>query len=144
MNDSSHRSVMQSAALMLGLAGIIAVHIMDLPGKMQEVPYIGFMYIAVILAAGLLVHRVMTGPTRRDFLGASALAGAVIIGYIVNRAIGMPGATGDIGNWWEPLGFLSIVVEAWVVVLGLTAARAASLSTSTSTPTRATVGISSS
>lgn len=123
MKDTAHSATMRSVALMIGLVGIIAVHVMDLPGKMEEVPYIGFMYIGVILLAGFLIHRIISGATRYDYLAAAALAAAVIVGYIVNRTVGMPGATDDIGNWWEPLGFLSVVVEAWVIVLGLMAAR---------------------
>lgn len=123
MKDTAHPATMRSVALMIGLVGIIAVHVMDLPGKMEEVPYIGFMYIGVILVAGFLIHRIISGATRYDYLAAAALAAAVIVGYIVNRTVGMPGATDDIGNWWEPLGFLSVVVEAWVIVLGLMAAR---------------------
>ncbi len=123
MYDTAHSATMRSVALMIGLVGIIAVHLMDLPGKMEKVPYIGFMYIGVILAAGFLIHRIISGATRNDYLAAATLAAAVIVGYIVNRTVGMPGATDDIGNWWEPLGFLSVVVEAWVIVLGLTAAR---------------------
>jgi len=145
MNSSNdHNTVtMRSVALMLGLSGIIAVHVMDLPGKMQEVPYIGFMYIGVILAAGFLMHRVISGPNRRDFLAAAGLAAAVILGYVVNRTMGMPGATDDIGNWWEPLGFLSVVIEVWVVALGLTAARSVSLRSSAASPGPALVGVAS-
>jgi hypothetical protein len=123
MFDTAHSATMRSVALMIGLVGIITVHVMDLPGKMAEVPYIGFLYIGIILAAGFLIHRIISGATRNDFLAAAALAAAVIVGYVVNRTLGMPGAVGDIGNWWEPLGFLSVVIEAWVIVLGLTAAR---------------------
>jgi hypothetical protein len=123
MFDTAHSATMRSVALMIGLVGIITVHVMDLPGKMAEVPYIGFLYIGIILAAGFLIHRIISGATRNDFLAAAALAAAVIVVYVVNRTLGMPGAVGDIGNWWEPLGFLSVVIEAWVIVLGLTAAR---------------------
>jgi hypothetical protein len=43
----------------------------------------------------------------------------------VNRTVGMPGAMDDIGNWWEPLGLLSLMVEAWVVWQAVAAARGA-------------------
>jgi len=35
--------------------------------------------------------------------------------------IGMPGATDDIGNWLEPLGLLSLLVEGFVVWQSLAA-----------------------
>ena len=56
---------------------------------------------------------------RRAWLAATALAAAVLLGYVVNRSVGLPGAMDDIGNWREPLGLASMFVEAVVVVLGL-------------------------
>lgn len=123
MYDTTRAATMRSVAVIIGLAGIIAVHAMDLTGKMQEVPYLGFAYLGVIAAAGFLIERIVTRGSRFDFLAAAALAGSVIIGYVVNRTVGMPGAMDDIGNWWEPLGLLSLMVEAWVVWQALAAAR---------------------
>ena len=143
MNDNDYTTTMRSNALMLGLAGIIAVHVMDLPGKFSEVPYIGLMYLGVIVAAGFLMHRIMTRPSRIDFAAAAALAAAVMIGYAVNRTVGMPGAMDDIGNWFEPLGLLSLVVEGWVIAVGVTAARASQLVSRTTAPVRVTVASSS-
>ena len=57
--------------------------------------------------------RMVSGPTRLDFLAAAGLSAAVFAGFVVNRTIGMPSATEDIGNWMEPLGLLSLVVEAF-------------------------------
>lgn len=56
---------------------------------------------------------------RRAWLAATVLAAAVLLGYVVNRSVGLPGAMDDIGNWLEPLGLASMFVEAVVVVLGL-------------------------
>lgn len=55
-------------------------------------------------------------------LAAAALAGSVLLGYVVDRTIGMPNATGDIGNWTEPLGLTSIVVEGLTVAVALAGA----------------------
>jgi hypothetical protein len=135
---------MRANALVLGLAGIIAVHVMDLPGKLTEAPYLGVMYVAVIAVAGFLIHRMIKGPTRNDYMAAAGLAAAVIVGYAVNRTVGMPGAMDDIGNWLEPLGLLSLVIEAWVVALGLTAAKSADLPVKAADPIRRSVSLSSS
>ena len=123
MKNDAYTVAMRSSALMMGLAGIVTVHVLDLPAKMEEVPYIGFMYIGAILVAGILMYRMMVRPSRVDFAAAAVLAVAVIAGYVVNRTTGMPGAMDDIGNWWEPLGLLSLIIEAWVVFLGISSAR---------------------
>lgn len=144
MDSNEIRSVNHSNALILGLIGMIAVHVMDLPGKLEEVPYLGVMYIIVILLAGFLVHRVLSGATKRDYVAAAALAAAVIVGFVINRTVGMPGATDDIGNWSEPLGLLSLVIESWVVYSALSAARATTLASDASTALRAKVSVTSS
>ena len=54
--------------------------------------------------------RMVSGPTRLDYLAPAGLPAEVVARFVVNRTEGMPGANGDIGNWMEPLGLLSLVV----------------------------------
>ena len=114
---SNHRTIAvnRRVAVGLGLASVAAIHILDLPGKFAETPYLAAFYVALIIASFVLTERLFVAGTRRDFLAAAALSAAVIVGFTINRTVGMPGATGDIGNWLEPLGLLSIVVEAFVL-----------------------------
>jgi hypothetical protein len=102
-------------AVGLGLATVAAIHILDLPGKLAETPYLGVIYIVLIIAAFVLTERLFVVGSRLDFIAAAALSAAVIVAFTINRTVGMPGATGDIGNWLEPLGLLSLVVEAFVL-----------------------------
>lgn len=106
----SHRQI----AISIGLAGIAAVHILDLPGKWTEVRYLGVGYLLVILASFYLMERIVVHGKRNDFVASAALSVAVIVGYLVNRTVGMPGAMDDIGNWLEPLGLFSIFIELYV------------------------------
>ncbi len=118
-------------ATVMGLAGIAVIHILDLPGKFAEAPYLAYGYIGIIMVAGFLIERLLTGKRTVDYLISSLLSVAVLVGFIVNRTVGMPGATGDIGNWLEPLGFLSLFVEiwaAWQSVAGYRALKALSQS----------------
>jgi hypothetical protein len=101
--------------VIIGLVGVAAVHIADLPGKWHEVNYIAWMYIAVIAAVAIGIERLVVKVSKRDYLASSFLSISVIIGYVVNRTVGMPGAKDDIGNWLEPLGLLSLFVEAFAV-----------------------------
>lgn len=141
MDGITYRQTMNATAILIGLSGTIAVHVMDLPGKISEVPYLGLMYVAVIVLAGVLMHRIMNGPSHRDYLATAGLAGAVFIGFVINRTVGMPGATDDIGNWLEPLGLLSLVIEGWVVAAALVGARLTSRSEQVVPSTPVQVGI---
>ncbi len=110
--------------VVVGLLGIALIHLLDLPGKFEETPYLGWAYLGVIGAAIVLARLVAVPRDPRALLASSALALAVFGGYVVNRTVGMPGATDDIGNWTEPLGLASLFVEAAVVWAGVEGARA--------------------
>jgi hypothetical protein len=51
------------------------------------------------------------------WVGAAALAAGALIGFILSRTTGLPNATGDVGNWTEPLGLASMFVEGAVVAV---------------------------
>lgn len=108
------------ALTIVGLAGIAWVHILDLSGKMEETPYLGWAYIGLIAgcvaAVALLARR-----DHRGFLLAGGLAAATFAAYCLSRTTGLPAATDDIGNWTESLGVWSLVFEGAVVALSATA-----------------------
>jgi hypothetical protein len=120
--DLTHH-LTRRVATILGLAGIAVIHLLDLPGKFAETPYLGWAYLAMILACAILIERIATNPKNTDYLAAAVVAASVLAGFVVNRTVGMPGATDDIGNWLEPLGFLSLFVEAFTVWQALAAYR---------------------
>jgi hypothetical protein len=111
------RDVIARAVAAVGLAGIGLIHLLDVQGKLEETPYLGGMYIALIAAslglAGLLIYT----SDRGAWAATAALASAVIVAYSLSRTTGLPGATDDIGNWTEPLGLASLFVEASLVAL---------------------------
>lgn len=109
----------------LGLAAIAAIHILDLPGKFAETPYLAVFCIALITASFVVMERLFVARSQRDFVAAGVLSAAVLAGFIINRTVGMPGAMDDIGNWLEPLGLLSLVVETFVLWQSIAAAAGA-------------------
>jgi len=119
MDTTTHpdRNHTARAAGVVGLGAIALIHLLDLQGKLSETPYLGVAYIGLIIgcvvAAGLLIR----GDVRRGWMLGGGLAAATLVGYAINRTIGMPSATDDIGNWLEPLGLASVFVEACVALL---------------------------
>lgn len=109
--------------VVLGLAGLIGVHIMDLPGKWEETFYLAIAYLGLIAVALVLIERLTTRPSRLDYLASAGLSAAVLLAYTVNRTVGMPGAMDDLGNWFEPLGLLSLGVELFLLWHSLAAYR---------------------
>jgi hypothetical protein len=109
------RDGVSRAAAAVGLAGIALIHLLDAPSKFSETPYLGWMYVGLIVAsvafAGALVHT----SDGRVWSAALVLTATVIAGYVLSRTTGLPQATGDVGNWGEPLGMASLLVEGSVV-----------------------------
>ena len=111
---------------LLALA-VAYIHVADqggFPGD-KSPAYLGIGYyvlevVAVVVAVALLVGR------SRNRVGTWLLAAAVgagpMTGYILTRGPGLPGATDDRGNWGEPLGVASLIVEGLLIILSLACA----------------------
>jgi hypothetical protein len=111
------RDFVTRAVGVVGLAGIALIHLLDSIGKFSETPYIAWMYVALMAASMAVAAGLLHSRDRRIWLAAGLLAASAIIGYVINRTVGLPNATGDIGNWTEPLGLASLFVEGTVVAV---------------------------
>jgi hypothetical protein len=106
------------ATAAVGLAGVAVIHLLDIPGKFTETPYMFWMYVGLIAGCVLTAGALIRGTDSRAWLAAIALPLGPIVGYALTRTVGLPEATGDIGNWGEPLGVVSLFVEGSLVGLG--------------------------
>ncbi|MEA2457273.1 MAG: hypothetical protein QOC95_245 [Thermoleophilaceae bacterium] len=119
MNDSQKHisDPVPRAVAIVGLLGVGLIHLLDSIGKYSEVRYVFWMYIALILGtivvSGALLHR----ESRVTWAATGLLAASALVGFIVNRTVGLPNAMDDIGNWTEPLGLASLFVEGCLVAL---------------------------
>ena len=120
-NNAVDQNPLRRGATVVGLLAIALIHVLDLPGKWAETRYLGIGYVLVIAASLVLAEINSTRNDKRAMYASAALAIAVLAGFIINRTVGMPNATEDIGNWGEPLGLASLFVEVitvWVTVRG--------------------------
>jgi hypothetical protein len=113
------RDIGARATIAIGLAGIGLIHLLDAIGKYNETRYLFWMYVALIAASLATAGAVLFTRTRAAFLAAAGLAASAAAGYVLSRTTGLPNATGDIGNWTEPLGLASLFVEGAVVAVAL-------------------------
>jgi hypothetical protein len=118
--EALEHAIRHSALRGLGFTGMLAIaliHLLDVIGKIQETPYIGALYILLMLGSiGLAFVILHTGGVLA-WSGAGGLAALTLVGFILSRTTGLPDATGDIGNWSEPLGLASMLIEAGVILL---------------------------
>jgi hypothetical protein len=115
--DDTFPVMAMRAGVIFGLFGVALIHLLDVFSKLEETPYLGGLYIALI-GASLAVGMRLIWTCNRRLLGmAAAIAGATFIAYVLSRTTGLPKSSGDIGNWEEPLGVASLFVEGLVVIL---------------------------
>lgn len=107
------------ALVATGMLGIALIHVLDLPGKIEETPYLGWLFILASISSLLVAWALTQWNDRRLLLAAAGIAAMVMLGYVVSRSIGLPDATDDIGNWFEPLGLASLFVEGVIVFLAV-------------------------
>ncbi len=105
------------AIAVVGLAGIALIHMLNAPSTFDETPYLGWMYVGLILGSVALAGALIRDSDPRAWAAAGALALSVIAGYALSRTTGLPQSSGDIGNWGEPLGIASLFVEGSVAAV---------------------------
>ncbi len=112
-----HRDTTARAVTAVGLLGIGLIHVLDSIGKYSETRYLFWMYIALIAGSIVVATVLVLTRGRVWLLAAAGLAASALIGFVLSRSTGLPGAMDDIGNWTEPLGLASMFVEAAVVAI---------------------------
>jgi hypothetical protein len=122
MHEAVRDGLIRGLAI-VGLAGIALIHVLDAPGQFAETPYFGWMYVGLILGCVAIASALVRSSDPRAWAAAAGLALSVMIGYTLSRTAGLPGMSGDIGNWGEQLGIASLFVEGAVVAVSAFALR---------------------
>ena len=111
------RDAVARAVAVAGLAGVALIHVLDSPGSFQEQAYKGWLYVGLIAGCFLTAAALVRSSDLRAWVTAVLLPLGAIAGFVVSRTVGLPGGADDIGNWTEPLGLASLVVEGSLVAL---------------------------
>jgi len=122
VTDAGESAIRRGAGV-VGLVAVALIHLLDLPGKLSETPYLGVMYIGLMISALIVAEALIRSDRIVVWAAAGLLAASAMGGYSLTRTVGLPGAMGDIGNWLEPLGLASLFVEGVVILLAVIAIR---------------------
>ena len=100
-----------------GVALIVVIgliHLIDAPDSLEESTIKGALFFANFLGALVAAFGILRNDSWGWVLGVIIAAGA-FIAYTISRTFGIFGLPPD--EWLEPLGVLSLVVEALFVLL---------------------------
>ena len=89
------------------------IHLIDAPEDLEEGSYLGFLFLANFLGALVAAAGIYRG-NRWGWVIGLLVTGGAFAGYVISRTAGLPGLPAE-EEWLEPLGVLSLVVEALFV-----------------------------
>jgi hypothetical protein len=107
------------------LAGAAVAHLPVTPEHLHEAPYMGSLFAAFALAALGLAAFVLVSDTRRSVQLAGGLCLLALATYAATRLVTFPQLSDDVGNWLEPWGVVSVLIEGAAVVIAILALRPA-------------------
>jgi hypothetical protein len=115
------QSVTSSLLIGSAIAFIIVTgltHLVTAPDEFTEATYKGLMFMANGIAAFVAAVGIYRGSKTWGWGLGLLVAGGAIVMYVVSRTLGLPNLGVD-GEWFEPIGVLSLIVEGTYVVLAL-------------------------
>lgn len=103
----------------IGVALIVItglIHAVEVPSNYGDAPYKGILFVVNALLAAVAAYGIWRGARWGWLLGILVAGGAFVM-YVISRTVGLPQLPPD--NWGEPIGIVSLLVEAGFVVVAL-------------------------
>jgi peptidoglycan/LPS O-acetylase OafA/YrhL len=113
-----HDPVARTTAV-LGLVGVAAIHLSMVVDTVNQTPWLGAAFIALIVASVVLAAVLLRNQSPLVWLGVGALNVAAIGGYVFTRLASTFIDNQDVGNWSESLGLVALLIEGLLVVLSV-------------------------
>lgn len=99
------------------LTGVAVIHLVEIPGAAGQMRVLCAMFVALTAGAALVAAALVHVDRAVLWVGAALVAAGATGGYVLTRLVAVPFDTGDVGNWLEPLGLVSLFVQAGLLVL---------------------------
>lgn len=100
----------------LGLLVTAATHVPLVGEHLEEAPYVGWLFIALSVAALVLALMLLVADIPLAWAISGTVAVAALVAFVVSRTVGLPRIGDDVGNWSDPLGYPALAAEAVVAV----------------------------
>jgi uncharacterized membrane protein len=102
------------------LGGIAVTHLLDLPDKLEEAPYMAVMFCGLIAAsAGLAIVLASRRDAAIVWYLACAIATLPLAGYVLSRSVALPQLEDHVGDWLNPAGVASLIFEVVLIAVSL-------------------------
>jgi hypothetical protein len=103
--------------LLAGSAVVSAgAHVPVVSDHLREAPYMGWEFVVLIAACLWIAVGALVCDSGALYAVAVFTCGTAVLGYAATRTVPVPRLADDVGNWFEPLGVVSILAESLVVL----------------------------
>jgi hypothetical protein len=103
----------------VGLVAVAGLHLAAAGDEWGDTRGVFWLFIALAAVCLALAVRLWLGLDRWAWSAVAGVSAAAIVGYLLSRTTGLPGATDDVGDWANPLGIAALAVEAGLILLVL-------------------------
>lgn len=112
------RTAWRWPAIVMLLVTAVA-HIPVVAPHLEEAPYIGVLFIVLIVASFLLVAALLIRDSAAIWTLTAITSGLAFLAYVLSRTVGLPEIGDDIGEWVSTLGIASIVSEGITFIIAV-------------------------
>ena len=112
---STRTATQWGASLLLLVAA--GTHVPLVSEHLEEAPYVGVLFLALILACTGLAVLVLVHDSHTVWLLSASVCLLAAVAFLASRTVGLPQLADDVGHWTEPMGFPALVSETSVVAL---------------------------
>jgi hypothetical protein len=107
------------AAGAIGLMAVGVIHVLEIQGQLSGAAWLtaGFVLLGVI--APVVGLWLLASPSPAAWQVSALVCVSAGAGYVLTRSVAVPGDKGDVGNWLEPLGLVSLMTEGIVTILAV-------------------------
>ena len=88
-----------------------AVHVPLIGEHLEEAPYIGVLFILLVVACVLLAAALLVADAPVMWVLGGGLSVLALAAFLASRTVGLPEIRDDVGNWTEPLGYPTVASE---------------------------------
>ena len=109
------RSYAITGVASLLLAGVAAIHFALTPDELEEMTYVGVLFIVSGVGATVAAIGIWRSGLRAAWAVGALVCVCTFAGFVLSRTTGLPGGYKE--ETWDGVGLLSLALEAGFVVL---------------------------
>ncbi len=105
------------AVAVIGLMAVGIIHALEIQGQLSGTLWLTVAFCLLAVTAPACGLWLLARPGRLPWIAGGLICLLTAIGYVLTRSVGLPGDSGDVGNWLEPLGITSLIIEGIMVIV---------------------------